>query len=151
TDAAGHIIGVVVGLRRERALLGAAAGQSVALDPLTGLADRQQFARHLREALADPERRSVAVFAINLDGFRNLNTLYGSAIGDQVLKIVAERLVRGTRSRAGEEVGDAMRGTDLVARIGADEFGIICGPPTLSLADVRAFAARLPRLIEAPI
>ena len=53
-------------------------------DPLTGLADRQEFARRLSAALAhpDPAHRAVGLFAINLDGFHRLNTLYGCAFGD---------------------------------------------------------------------
>ncbi len=122
-------------------------------DPLTGLADRQQFARRLRELLSDPdpERHAVVVFAIDLDGFCNLNTLHGPAIGDQVLKIIAERLVLGTRSRDLGEAGTAARGRDMVARLGADEFGIICGSPGLPPAEAEAFAARLPGIVQAPI
>src|SRR5436309_3433060 len=83
------------------------------------VADRRQFAGFLHKSLADPEpeRRSVTVFAVDLDGFRNLNTLHGCAIGDQVLKIIGERLVAGTRSRRPGEAAAAGRGTDLVARL----------------------------------
>src|ERR1700690_4345386 len=61
-------------------------------DPLTGLADRHQFTRRLQEILShpDPDRRAVTVFALNLDSFRSLNTLRGSRVGDEVLKIIAE-------------------------------------------------------------
>ena len=118
---AGGIAGVIVGLI-EDPVPGAGPRLPPAPDPLTGLADRQQFAERLREFLADPdpERQAVVVFAIDLDGFCNLNTLHGAAIGDQVLKIIAERLVLGTRSRDLGEA-DAARGRDMVARLGADE------------------------------
>ena len=150
-DPDGTIAGVIVGLR-EDPVPGVRDGV-LALDPLTGLPDRHQFARRLQERLsdADPERRGVTVFALNLDGFRNLNALHGPAIGDEVLKIVAERLVLGTRSRhLGEETG-AARGRDMVARLGGDEFGVICGPPALPQAEAEAFAARLPRIVRSPI
>jgi diguanylate cyclase (GGDEF)-like protein len=151
-DPAGSIAGVIVGLISDH-MLGGGQGLPPAPDPLTGLADRQQFAGHLRELLSDPdpERHAVVLFAINLDGFCNLNALHGFAIGDQVLKIIAERLVLGTRRRDLGEAGTAARGRDMVARLGPDEFGIICGPPAPSQAEVEAFAARLPFIIQAPI
>lgn len=151
-DSAGGIVGVIVGLV-EDPMQGAGQGVPPAPDPLTGLADRQQFAERLRELLSepDPERHAIVLFAIDLDGFCNLNTLHGSAIGDQVLKIIAERLVLGTRSRDLGESGTVARGRDMVARLGADEFGIICGPPGLPLAEAEAFAARLPFIVQAPI
>jgi diguanylate cyclase (GGDEF)-like protein len=122
-------------------------------DRLTGLADRHQFSRRLHEILSDPdpERRAVTVFALNLDSFRTLNTLHGFKVGDEVLKIIAERLVSGTRSRHLGDAGAAARGRDMVARLGGDEFGIICGPPALPPAEAEAFAARLPRIVESPI
>jgi diguanylate cyclase (GGDEF)-like protein len=122
-------------------------------DPLTGLVDRHQFTRRLQEILSDPDpdRRSVTAFALNLDSFRTLNTLHGFRVGDEALKIVAERLVSCTRSRDPGEMGAAVRERDMVARLGGDEFGIICGPPALSQAEAQAVAARLPRVIAAPI
>ena len=147
----GSIAGVTVGLREDP--VPGARERVPARDPLTGLADRHQFARRLRELLSDPdpERRAVVVFAVNLDSFRNLNTLHGFAIGDEVLKIIAERLVSGTRSRHLGEEGAAARGRDLVARLGADEFGIICSPRRCHKAEAEAFAARLPRIVQSPI
>jgi diguanylate cyclase (GGDEF)-like protein len=122
-------------------------------DRLTGLADRHQFTRRLHEILSDPdpERRAVTVFALNLDSFHTLNTLHGFKTGDEVLKIIAERLVSGTRSRYPGDEDAAARGRDMVARLGGDEFGIICGPPALPAAEAEAFAARLPRIVDSPI
>jgi len=122
-------------------------------DPLTGLADRHQFARRLQEILSDPDpdRRAVTVFALNLDSFRTLNTLHGFRVGDEALKIIAERLVSSTRSRDPGEAGPAPRDRNTVARLGGDEFGIICSPPALSQVEAEAVAARLPRVVAAPI
>src|SRR6185436_14204819 len=100
---------------------------------------------------ADPEPGAVVVLAVNLDSFRNLNNLHGSGIGDQVLKVIAERLVSGTRARHLDDADEALRGIDMVARLGADEFGIICGPPALPHAEAHAFAARLLRMVQNPI
>ncbi|MGC2413554.1 MAG: EAL domain-containing protein [Stellaceae bacterium] len=154
-DTDGGIAGVIVALREDPAP--GAKERAPARDLLTGLADRHQFARRLQEILADPdpERRAVSVFAINLDSFRNLNTLHGFAIGDEVLKIIAERLVLGTRSRHLGETSAAFgrdgRGRDMVARLGGDEFGVICSPPALAPMEAEAFAARLPRIVNSPI
>src|SRR5438552_5997762 len=95
---------------------GGAAAQS---DPLTGLADRLHFSRRLGEMLADadPGQRAIGLYALNLDGFRRINTLYGSSVGDQVLKAVAERLTA------------TMTGATMIARLGGDEFAVIYAPP----------------------
>src|SRR5437879_3712567 len=91
-------------------------------EPLTGLPGRQALARHLRQMLADPDRRqdAGAVIAINLDNFRAVNALHGAATGDQVLCVTAERL----RS--------AVRAIDFAARLGADEFAVIAAAPASS-------------------
>jgi diguanylate cyclase (GGDEF)-like protein len=151
-DLDGIIAGVIVSLRQVHAT-GVAPGVLPVPDPLTGLAERHEFAQHLRELLTDPEphRRDAVVIAINLDDFRDINTLHGSAIGDQFLRVTAERLVRGTRSRRPGENSVPGRGTDVVARLGADEFGIICGPPAPPLTEVAAIATRLLHLVQNPI
>jgi diguanylate cyclase (GGDEF)-like protein len=116
-----------------------------------GVAERGEFAERLRETMAepDPARRSV-VFAINLDGFRNINSVYGVRTGDRVLEVTAERLVSGTRARlSGENV--ASRTRDMVARLGGDEFGIICGAPTLAPGEAEELATRLLRIVQNPI
>jgi diguanylate cyclase len=143
---------VIVGLR-EDPVPGAGEGVPPVPDPLTGLADRRQFTRRLHELLSDPdpERRAVVVFAIDLDGFGDLNALHGFAIADQALKLVAERLVSFTRASGLGEAGRSARNRDMVARLGADEFGIICGVPAAAQAEVAAFAARLPGVVQAPI
>ena len=149
-DPNGTIAGVIVTARRDHAPAALAAPSTS--DLLTGLADRQEFARRLREILADPlpQRRAAVIFALNLDGFRNLNKLYGSAIGDQALKIVGERLSASIRQSAGQS-GDGTRDSDLVARLGGDEFGVICAPPALSAEEADAFAVRLAQTVQTPI
>ncbi|MDX6655014.1 MAG: diguanylate cyclase, partial [Solirubrobacterales bacterium] len=81
-------------------------------DPLTGLLNRAQFgdifARQL--ALAKRDGAPVAVFCIDLDGFKSVNDTLGHQAGDLLLKQVADRLLL------------AVRESDTVARIGGDEF-----------------------------
>jgi diguanylate cyclase (GGDEF)-like protein len=148
----GSIIGVLIAFQQ-------APGVEQALPPipdaLTGLPARDGFTRRLQEILADadPERRSVSLFAINLDSFRSINNLHGVRVGDQVLKIIGERLVSGTRSRTldDDSAQDQARGRDMVARLGDDEFGIICAAPAPGPAELERFSARLLSIVESPI
>ncbi|HKS88789.1 MAG TPA: bifunctional diguanylate cyclase/phosphodiesterase [Stellaceae bacterium] len=146
SDAQGAVGGaVVVAHRAPTEAAAAALGES-------GLVARHEFARHLHEALADgdPERREIIVFAINLDRFRAINNLHGTAIGDQVLEVTAERLISGTRARSpGETQGTRPR--DVIARLGADEFGIICPAATLPAVEADALAQRLLGAVQNPI
>ncbi|MDA0737637.1 MAG: EAL domain-containing protein [Nitrospirae bacterium] len=84
-------------------------------DSLTGLANRSLFKELLGLALARAERngKHVALMFLDLDRFKIINDSLGHDGGDQVLKVVAERL----RSR--------MRKSDTVARLGGDEFTVI--------------------------
>ncbi len=84
-------------------------------DALTGLANRTLFKELLSQALARAERagKHVALMFLDLDRFKIINDSLGHDAGDQVLKVVAERL----RSR--------MRKSDTVARLGGDEFTVI--------------------------
>ena len=84
-------------------------------DPLTGLANRRQFDEALNAAIAAPPSAgaSHAVFLLDLNGFKQVNDVYGHSIGDELLTIVAQRLVT------------AVRDGDLVARLGGDEFAVL--------------------------
>jgi len=99
-------------------------------DHLTGVANRRAFeeilSREWYRAMRDTHKLSLII--ADIDNFKLCNDNYGHATGDQVLKAVAEMLELRTR-----------RGTDLVARIGGEEYGIIL-PDTdldgaLTLAD----------------
>jgi diguanylate cyclase (GGDEF)-like protein len=153
-DADGTIDGVVVALRQDHPFAGEDVLQAVP-DALTGLVDRHEFTRRLRQALSDPDpkRRAITAFVINLNRFRNINNLHGIRTGDRVLRVTAERLVAGTRARrpAEEEAAGQLRSRDVVARLGADEFGVICGPPALSLPHATGFAERLLRIVQGPV
>jgi diguanylate cyclase (GGDEF)-like protein len=83
-------------------------------DPLTGLPNRKLFEERVREALVQARRREeiFAVFAIDLDGFKRINSAMGNFEGDRLLVEVATRL-------------SASRSIATVGRMGGDEFGIL--------------------------
>jgi diguanylate cyclase (GGDEF)-like protein len=101
-------------------------------DQLTGLAGRallQDKTVHAVE-LARRYGTKVAVFVIDLDHFKRLNDSLGHAAGDQLLIEAARRLSRAVRS------------TDIVARVGGDEFVVVM-PDLTTVEDVEQCAANL--------
>jgi len=105
-------------------------------DPLTPLLNRRAFLRELRRVLTFAQRYGgpASLIYFDLDGFKAVNDRFGHAAGDAALKGVAERL------RA------QVRGSDIVGRIGGDEFGVILVQADLSAA--LAKAASLAAAIE---
>ncbi len=106
------------------------------IDPLTGLYNRRYALPHLARitAAALAGGRQCAVLALDLDDFKSVNDSHGHAAGDAVLAEVAHRL------RA------EMRGHDLIARIGGDEFLAVM--PDTTEAQARAAAERLCRHVS---
>jgi len=92
---------------RERSL-----ALEVTRDPLTGILNRRGFHERLAPLLLPRRRRSdgFALLVIDIDGFKLLNDRHGHAAGDKVLQATAER------------ISQALRGDDLFARWGGDEF-----------------------------
>jgi diguanylate cyclase (GGDEF)-like protein len=84
-------------------------------DPLTGLPNRRQFVDALEGAVGAPPRSGGvhALLMLDLNGFKQVNDVYGHGVGDELLIRVGERLL------AAAETGD------LVARLGGDEFAIL--------------------------
>jgi diguanylate cyclase (GGDEF)-like protein len=85
-------------------------------DSLTGLFNRRHFMEAIDQALLRNQRssRHVGVVYVDLDGFKGVNDRAGHAMGDRVLSAVGARLRHAVRS------------ADLVARIGGDEFAVLC-------------------------
>jgi len=81
-------------------------------DPLTGLANRRLLADRMTMALVHAHRNSsaMAVVYLDLDGFKQINDTLGHGAGDELLKMVAGRLLATVRQE------------DTVARLGGDEF-----------------------------
>lgn len=86
-----------------------------ATDALTGLYNRMQFDRSLKERISEADRyqQSLALLYIDLDHFKTVNDKLGHHIGDLLLKEVAERLK------------SCLRASEFIARLGGDEFAVI--------------------------
>ena len=104
-------------------------------DGLTGVANRKHFDQALRLAAAQAlEHGSPSCLLLaDIDHFKQFNDVYGHVLGDQVLRLVASLLKHN------------VKGQDLVARFGGEEFAVIL--PTTRLADAATLADRLRELV----
>ena len=108
-------------------------------DPLTGLPNRSYFQDFLGHALAQAQREKsqVSLLFIDLDRFKHINDSQGHGVGDQVLRVVANRLF------------DQLRADDFVARLGGDEFAVILTHPPASRGASRV-ARKLNQVLAEP-
>jgi diguanylate cyclase (GGDEF)-like protein len=107
------------------------------VDPLTGAASRRAFDTAAAGALADAMRTGLplSLLALDLDRFKTINDRYGHPAGDCVL---------AATTKAWQAV---LREHDLLARIGGEEFVVVC--PDATLAKARGIATRLLEATEA--
>ncbi len=98
-----------------RTKMEARLSELVHTDPLTSVANSRHFHVELGRQLAEHRRYGTcgAVLFLDLDGFKAINDQFGHSIGDQILRGLAMRIQR------------EIRDTDLVARMGGDEFAIL--------------------------
>ncbi len=120
--------------------------QRAMLDPLTGLPNRLLFEDRLAQALlrTDRAKKSVrglreklAVLFIDIDGFKPINDSFGHAVGDDVIRQVAQRL----RTEARTE--------DTVSRVGSDQYLVLMEGATTS-NDCLALASRIIDAVKVP-
>ena len=97
-------------------------------DSLTGLYNRRYFEVHLQKLLQKNEtsRKALGLLMVDIDNFKHVNDTYGHAVGDEILKEFAERLQ------------DKLRGFDMVARLGGEEFVAILPDVTNEMAHIVA-------------
>ncbi|MEB3296631.1 MAG: EAL domain-containing protein, partial [Cyanobacteriota bacterium] len=102
-------------------------------DDLTDLPNRRRLLDLLPQAITAcrGSGQQLALLMIDLDGFKKVNDTHGHAAGDQILRIVGQRLRQGVRQY------------DLVARLGGDEFVVLMYPIHGNLQTARAAAERV--------
>ena len=102
-------------------------------DPLTGLLSRRRLVAELNRHLGFGERRvrGGALVLIDIDGFGIFNDSYGQAAGDLLLRSIADTLMH------------RLRASDLIARTGGDEFGIVLADTTAETAAATAQELRV--------
>lgn len=106
-------------------------------DSLTGLLNRTAFVEEVSAACDPLVGDAFALLLIDLDNFKGVNDDFGHAVGDHVLRSVAER-IRAT-----------IRPTDLSARIGGDEFAVLLRD--IGQADALEIAERIAEALSAPL
>jgi|HubBroStandDraft_3_1064219.scaffolds.fasta_scaffold00465_8 diguanylate cyclase (GGDEF)-like protein len=137
-------IGMVTWLLEEERVRAFDASEQIAHlshhDALTELANRHLFFEHTRGAMerAGASGLGVAVFLLDLDRFKSINDSLGHGHGDEMLKLVAERL-RGS-----------LRPGDTVARLGGDEFTILL-PAVAGERDMLRLAEKVLEAMRRPL
>ena len=112
-------------------------------DGLTGLANRTLLLDRIGHAIARAARRQsdptvgVSALFIDIDAFKSVNDNLGSRAGDEILRILAQRL----RSAVREE--------DTVARVGGDEFVVLCDE--MNRTDLARFCVRVTQVFSQPV
>jgi len=133
-DSAGRIEGCILALHdvSEAAHLAERIARDSHYDSLTGLPNRILFVDRLEQGtkLSDRNNDDLAVFSLNLDHFTQVKARYGNTVADGLLKEASYRMLA------------ALRESDTVCRLSADEF-VIVASGMKSVADIEAVAAKL--------
>ncbi|HET9646126.1 MAG TPA: diguanylate cyclase, partial [Burkholderiaceae bacterium] len=103
---------LAVGIRRDIDKTEARLDELAFVDPVTGLFNRRAAHEHLQSMVA--RGKPFGLMVLDLDDFKLVNDTLGHEAGDEVLRLLAKRLREGLRS------------TDLIFRLGGDEFIVVC-------------------------
>jgi len=133
-DGVKHFVGIVRDITERKRAEGKLT-QMALFDQLTELPNRTNFFDKLEFSLSHARRNKsvLALLFIDLDGFKKVNDTLGHTIGDQLLREVAKRLHANIRE------------TDMVARMGGDEFTVILS----NLEDIESATSMAEKLIKA--
>lgn len=114
--------------------------QQAMLDPLTGLGNRRCFSHIMEQVinLAQGRERGFAILLVDVDHFKVINDTLGHAIGDLVLREVADRLLKGLRT------------SDQLFRLGGDEFVALL-PECHDMESAEQVAQRLLQETQRPV
>lgn len=103
------------------------ANRRAETDSMTGLLNRESFKDYATLLLTQEPTSTNAFMMIDLDNFKTVNDTYGHLVGDDVIEACVK------------EIRKMFRATDLVARMGGDEFAVFCrGPITFDNVEKRA-------------
>ncbi len=110
-------------------------------DPLTDLPNRRYVTELLEESLemAKQEDKILAILFLDLNGFKQVNDVYGHNVGDEVLKIVAKRLEF------------AVREGDSISRLAGDEFLVGLLMEEEGFSEVNIMSAKFTAMISKPM
>jgi len=113
--------------------------QMVVSDPLTGLHNRRYLMDRLKQEMqrADRHGEPLAFAMLDLDAFKPINDQFGHVLGDKVLRAV------------GAAIAKSVRGSDIAARYGGDEFAVIL--PDTDAPAGRIVAERICKNVRVPI
>ena len=136
-DIATHMAGIAI----ERKLAEDRIRFMANHDALTGLANRALLNDRLSQALLRAQRcgRWATVAFVDLDNFKNINDSLGHNAGDELLKVVARRMVA------------CVKATDTVVRVGGDEFVILLLDQPKSVENVATILQRIRTAIAEPV
>ena len=108
--------------------------QKANYDSLTSLANRYYFNNRIKQLVDNPDS-AFTLLIVDLDGFKEVNDIYGHAVGDELLIQAAARM------------REVLRDDDLLARLGGDEFAIIINKRSQS-SELLTIAERLRQTLE---
>ena len=133
------LVGSVSDIEQRKALEGQ-LWRAALFDEVTGMPNRRLFLEQLNKSIEDRRYRAEARFAVlflDLDGFKEVNDSLGHLAGDELLRVVGERLRSG------------LRVVDTAARFGGDEFAVLLNDPVPD--DLLVVTGRIQEHITAPV